>query len=88
MRAICTEGRCTWKGDITEALYAPNPFDESDTLTGCPLCKAINTLAMACDEPDCWFEATCGTNTPGGYRVTCGKHAPLSSVAVGQAEGV
>jgi len=66
---------------MTDALYAPNPFDESDKLIGCPLCKSVNSLVQACDDHDCWDEATCGTPTDGGYRMTCGKHAPLATVA-------
>ena len=83
MKAICTEGRCNWRGNMTDALYAPNPFDESDKLIGCPLCKSVNSLVQACDDHDCWDEATCGTPTDGGYRMTCGKHAPLAAAGGG-----
>jgi len=54
---------------MTEALYAPNPFDPDDTLIGCPLCKSVSSLVQACDVRECWQEATCGTPTDDGYRV-------------------
>ena len=73
-RLFCNERRCGWRG--TEALTAPNPFDAEDTIAGCPKCKEINSLLVACDEPGCWNEASCGTPVANGYRHTCGKHAP------------
>lgn len=75
MKLVCTN-RCQWHGQSEEALTAPNPFDPEESIEGCPHCKSVDSLQMACDEPDCWLEVTCGTPTPSGYRQTCHKHAP------------
>lgn len=74
MKLRCVEHRCDWRGTDKEMLEAPNPFDATETVTGCPDCKDVNTLQEACDEPDCWEFSSCGTPTPTGYRRTCGKH--------------
>lgn len=76
MKVLCNARRCGWHGQEEEVLQAPNPFDSTDTLQGCPECKSVETIFVACDEPDCWKQATCGTPTPSGYRQTCGKHVP------------
>lgn len=34
-------------------------------------------LSVACDEPDCREQVTCGTPTPDGYRSTCFDHRPI-----------
>ncbi len=73
-KLVCQESYCKWHGASEDALRAPNPFNEKDTLLGCPECKGVNTLAVACDEPECWEEATCGFPTTFGYRRTCGEH--------------
>lgn len=65
---------CDWRGSETEMLTAPNPFDPTVHVTGCPRCKDIGTLLYACDELDCWKDASCGFPTTTGYRHTCGKH--------------
>jgi len=75
-KVICNSNRCHWQGDESSILHAPNPFDPNYTVNGCPSCFSINTIIYACDEPDCWQEATCGTPTEDGYRQTCGKHIP------------
>jgi hypothetical protein len=63
--SICNEG---------EYLTAPNPFDTTDTITGCPTCKGVDSLVTACDEPGCTREATSGWAGTAGYRHTCGEH--------------
>ena len=72
----CTERHCNWHGTL--ALEAPNPFYPGATIQGCPDCKSVETIAEACDEPDCWAQSCCGWPTPeivyGGYRRTCQKH--------------
>ena len=73
-KLICTARRCGWHG--MQALEAPNPFEPGETILGCPDCKAVETIYLACDEPDCWEQSTCGTPTPTGCRRTCGKHVP------------
>lgn len=73
---FCTENHCNWIGREVELLKAPNPFDPEETLTGCPLCRGVNTMLDCCDEPECFEYASCGTPTPTGYRRTCHKHMP------------
>ena len=73
-KTICND--CVWRGDDLELLREENPFEKNDFLYACPNCKSIFGLRVACDEPECWNEVTCGTPTPNGYRQTCGKHAP------------
>lgn len=73
----CSERRCSWVGTLAQALQAPHPFRDGDEVRGCPDCLEVETLVYACDEPGCTEEVSCGTPTPGGgYRTTCGKHAP------------
>ena len=72
LRWLCQS--CDWTGEDAELLRAPSPFDATDTVVGCPKCKAVEDIANACDEPGCDKEATCGFPAPGGYRRTCGKH--------------
>jgi hypothetical protein len=78
VQLVCEEWRCRWCGPESEALRAPDPFNEGDTLIACPKCRE-QTLHTCCDEPTCTMEATCGTPTPEGYRWTCGKHQPNAS---------
>ena len=75
-KVVCTEGRCDWHGWDWEMLSAPDPFNDGDTISACPACREINSVVVACDEPECWKEATCGMPTKAGYRQTCGKHRP------------
>jgi hypothetical protein len=75
-KLVCPERRCGWHGWSYEMLLAPHPFGEPGTVTGCPKCKGVDVLVVACDEPECWLEVTCGTPTKDGYRGTCGKHRP------------
>lgn len=72
-KLLCDE--CGWHG--TEPLKAPSPFEADAVILGCPECKEVNTMQIACDEEGCWKQATCGTPTPSGYRGTCGMHRPL-----------
>lgn len=76
MKLICNERRCGWRGTEAEMLRADHPLQPGVEILGCPWCRETDTLRGACDEPNCWEEATCGTPTPGGYRSTCGKHMP------------
>ena len=75
-RIRCCE--CKWTGISDDALIAQNPFSEdpSDTISGCPQCKAIDQMERLCDEPGCFEPITMGTPTVDGYRETCRKHAP------------
>jgi hypothetical protein len=75
---VCAE--CGWYG--THFLTAPSPFDPEHILIGCPSCKSVDTLRLACDEKDCWCEVTCGTPTADGYLRTCGMHVPTRDARV------
>lgn len=81
----CSERHCGWHGDDSEMLRAPNPFDEGFIICACPKCKEVGVLSGGCDEPGCTDFASCGTPTPDGYRVTCGKHAPIRMPPTGTA---
>ena len=72
----CNESKCTWKGTLDEMLSAANPFDPNERISGCPICKTIESIISVCDEPECWAGVTCGTSTPKEYRSTCGEHCP------------
>lgn len=73
-KRICNE--CGWHGKESEVYYAPNPFsdDDGERISGCPECRQVETMRVACVEAGCWKEATCGTNTSGGYKTVCGDH--------------
>ena len=72
--------QCDDCGAITlgaELLRAKNPFDETDTIIGCPNCKSVSGFIEICDEPGCTNEATCGfpvDDAFGFYRRTCLEH--------------
>jgi hypothetical protein len=57
-------------------LSAPSPFDPDDEITGCPNCKAVNSLRQACVADGCHEAATCGTPDHLSYRYawTCHHH--------------
>ena len=77
-RFFCRE--CSWRGVESGFLRAENPFsDEPEEMIGCPLCRDVNSMVLACDEPGCWRETSCGTPTPSGYRRTCSEHRPKST---------
>ena len=71
---------CSWCGDASDALSIPNPFQSDLVVYFCPNCKLAETMFMACDEPGCNREVTCGTPVDGGYRSTCHDHAPMLKV--------
>lgn len=66
---------CRLVSDDAALLRAPNPFDPTDMLTGCPECKSVEGFAQVCDEPGCGREATCGSPVDGVYRRTCFVHS-------------
>lgn len=72
MKCKCLE--CDWLGPDTEVLVAVNPFDAEDQISGCPQCKSVETLRVACDVPGCDELASCGWNDATGRRTTCGQH--------------
>ena len=58
----------------TTALRAPNPWDASLVLVGCPLCKEIGEYRLCCDQYPCEEPVSCGWSSPAGYRRTCSEH--------------
>lgn len=73
-KMVCQE--CDWQGRSSNRLVAPNPFDNTVIIFGCPSCKEVECFCMACDEEGCWEPVTCGTPTSSGYRQTCSRHRP------------
>lgn len=64
--------RCKFCREIflqSELLSAPHPFS-TGSIPGCPRCKnTFGTEAeVACDEPGCDEDASCGWPSPEGYR--------------------
>jgi hypothetical protein len=74
-KLVCEDFRCGWVGLQSEALTAPDPFNEGCELIACPKCRE-QTLNAACDEEGCKDFGTMGTPTPEGYRWTCFEHRP------------
>lgn len=74
-KLICEE--CGWRGTESEMLTAPNPFDHTAEIYGCPNCRNVDTLICACEHEGCWRGVSAGTpTTDGGYTQTCHEHAP------------
>lgn len=85
-RMKCGEWKCSWVGNITEVLTAPNPFEPGEELYACPKCKSLN-LERACDIEGCKKQASGGTPTSdGGYRFHCHDHHPKTGPRI-QAAG-
>lgn len=60
----------------SELLTAPNPFNQTDELIGCPVCKSVEGFIELCEIEGCTKGATCGgPGNDGVYRRTCGPHA-------------
>ena len=62
-----------------EILTGINPFDETKTVHGCPECKSVNALDMACSVDGCSEIQTCGMPSEQGYMLLCGRHYRLFS---------
>lgn len=73
-KVACTNRNCGWRGTTDQLLRAPNPFDPDDEMTACPSCRDVGSTEALCDEPGCREHATCGWQSPTGYRWTCGNH--------------
>ena len=71
-RWVCSECQQV----TAEHLSAPSPFDENDTLTGCPNCLAVNSLESACWK--CDRPGSIGTTASTEFRYinTCRDHNP------------
>jgi len=68
---------CEECNEVSETLLvAPNPFDKSDTLVGCPKCLCAESMISACWK--CNRPAGIGTSDCDEYRYiqTCHKHMP------------
>ena len=61
-------GVCDLICNNDEFLTAINPFDESDTIIGCPECKSIDSMVPVCDITSCTEVVSCDTPTAHGYR--------------------
>jgi hypothetical protein len=75
-------GRVTQGSDLLVAANPFNPFDQSDLLNGCPVCKSAGQFTLLCDEPGCDNKVTCGFLVglgPEAYRRTCFAHSGQSS---------
>lgn len=57
-----------------ELLVAQNPFDATDTIVGCPRCKAVERWELLCDVDGCPGLVVRRWPSPDGYRRTCSKH--------------
>ena len=66
---------CDWRGQDGDLLRAPNPFDATAKIVGCPRCKEVQCFINMCDEPGCREEASSGWLSDDGYRRTCHKHS-------------
>lgn len=57
-------------------LSAPNPFDNTDTIIGCPNCQSVDSLVSACWK--CDREACIGTTASTEFRYvhSCHEHQP------------
>lgn len=73
-RIKCTDRRCNWIGTAGDELTASHPFDTTRTVTGCPKCLRIDTIAKVCEVETCHDEATEGINTKDGYVSVCFLH--------------
>lgn len=72
---------CDWIGG--DYLTAPNPFDPADKITGCPSCKAVDSMRSACQADGCTRPGTSGTPGWLGYRYvwTCYEHSPHATTS-------
>jgi hypothetical protein len=68
-------GECDWRGQDADLLRAPNPFDTTAEIVGCPRCKEVQCFINMCDEPGYREEASSGWPSDDGYRRTCHKHS-------------
>lgn len=72
MKLQCDE--CELVLSDEQRLTAPNPFDSTEVIFGCPRCKNIGAFSRLCDMDGCESKVSCGFPTPDGYRHTCGTH--------------
>ena len=65
---------CGWVG--AEYLTAPNPFDPTEPVNGCPECKSVDQIFTACAAAGCREPGTSGGPGNLGYRYAfvCHEH--------------
>lgn len=72
---VCCE--CDAIVPLGKELAAPNPFDRDERIEGCPECREINTLVLACPWDGCTRVVSMGMrHADGVYRSTCTTHGP------------
>lgn len=76
-------GECDKVSETVELLRAPNPFNASEEITGCPACGAVENFAQTCDYPGCRHDVSSGTPMPDGdYVNRCWQHSPRNPAFV------
>lgn len=75
-RARCPERRCGWSGPWSEALAAPHPGLDDDTIYGCPWCKEFGGLEQGCHKSGCSNPWAGSVPTDQGPVDYCGRHWP------------
>lgn len=68
----CTN--CDYIIPINKMLTAKNPFDAKDKITGCPMCKQVNTMVIICEIEGCKNYLAAGMKINENYRLLCSKH--------------
>ncbi len=65
---------CNWIGH--ERLIAPNPFDPTEKISGCPSClQCTEGFDVLCYLTGCMRAVTCGSFVDGEYRFSCFEHS-------------
>ena len=70
---------CGWVGMSDEVLRSPHPFKPAtsgDEIWGCPACKSVDSLFLACEHPGCSEFFMFGGMTENGWYGSCDKHRP------------
>lgn len=64
-----------------KVLKAPNPFNKSETVWGCPHCKCAGSFKYVCEAIGCRNAVTLGFHIEGfGYGSACDDHQPTQSL--------
>ena len=63
-----------------DRMWADNPFQPGDEISGCPQCNGVECFKTACQFDGCKNEGTGGYPGGNGFRYfwACHKHAPKS----------
>ena len=67
---------CALVSEEMALLRAPNPFDTSEEILGCPKCKQVGSFREVCQVGMCESDATCGVPRFRGFRYAriCNRH--------------